>query len=233
MNVVIDTDNGLADVDALISVRDLGEHLSQRGYHLPLPQPWPDVSLAQLALTAPIVVEALVQRAQLSTRDGMFDTPKAPRHSAGPSLLHLCCGPLPMAQLVRAHVRVVHHREAQLSTVRVDDVVSYLVREADLARAIYVCADSTTITTLSASAQEPSSLNTPTSAWTTARAIVAGDAHAMRAALDVSGARVLLFPFMQRAAVLTTAPSTSGPTTRAKSVDVKAGARALAQALSR
>jgi hypothetical protein len=106
--LVLDEQNRLADVDARLDLLAIGRLLAKQGWRLPLPRPLPAVPLWRLAAMAPVVVEALLHSATLLTVDGdPMQTPSAPRHSAGPSLLHGVCSRPPLCFLARARLRVV------------------------------------------------------------------------------------------------------------------------------
>ena len=109
--------NGLVDVDARLSLNAIRRQLEAQGLTLPLPRPLPAGPLWRVAIAAPFVVDALVHSGDLVTTEGaLLQTPSAPRHAAGPSLLHLVAGPSPLALLVRARLRTV-----PLPTLRRED----------------------------------------------------------------------------------------------------------------
>jgi hypothetical protein len=241
--IVIDADNGLADVDARLSLRAVGDALSRRGYWLPLVRPWAPVPLWRLVMDAPFVVDALVQRATLVSADGdAVDTPRAPRHAAGPSLLHAVCGPAPLAWLARATLRIVPRTHAHLVVTDHGSAAAAsaaVVAVTGAARAVAVDAFGTRVAVLAAdhAVDAVDDGHSPPvergAAWGTmsarARASVsigAGDRAAIARAL-LAGHRVAAVPFMQRAAVLHARPSTTP-----RLVDVTAAAAALAAAIT-
>jgi hypothetical protein len=241
--IVIDADNGLADVDARLTLRAIGQVLAARGWWLPLLRPWAPVPLWRLVMDAPFVVDALVQRASLVSLDGdAVDTPQAPRHAAGPSLLHAVCGPVPLALTARAILRIVPRTHARLVVTDHGSVAAAsaaVVAATATARPVAVDAFGTRVAVLAADHAEDAvddghSLPVERGAqWGTmparARASVsigAGDRVAIARALQ-AGQRVATVPFMQRAAVLLARPSQTP-----RLVDVSAAAAALAVALT-
>jgi hypothetical protein len=237
--VVVDVDNGLADVDARLSLAQIARRLRALGYRLPLLRPLPAIPLFRLALSAPFIIDALVQRGTLISLDGgAIATPAAPRHAAGPSLLHLAAGPQPMALLARAHLRVVHQAEVRLAVTNfssVADAVALVVREAVRQRAIGVeaLADERGVSVAVLGAHAVDKGNDKGARWATpearfaaTRSLAPSDATAIETALR-AGERVAVVPFMQRAAALT---SRAPATPRLDPVDD--AARAMARALT-
>jgi hypothetical protein len=248
-SVVIDADNALADVDARLSLADIGHRLKQLGYWLPMLRPWSAMPLWRLAMTAPFVVDALIQRGTLVSVDGdVIDTPRAPRHAAGPSLLHgLCARPSPTALLVRAHLRVVPRTHARLVVTDLgsaDAAARAFVTVTDAARAVCVEAFGTSLAVL---ADDHGAIDNDVdvdsdrgSAWgrlssrvVGSRSIGPGDRPAIVKAL-CAGQRVIAVPFMQRAGVLlSTTASAAAPSLVDVSTATTLAASAIAAALSR
>jgi hypothetical protein len=230
--LVIDAHNGLVDVDARLSLSVIARALRARGWELPLLRPLPAAPLWRLATRAPFLVDALVQRAMLVTGDGdVVETPSAPRHSAGPSLLHAATLPAPLAVLVRARLRIVS--AAHTTTWRENGNDATAVAErlralVDGARAFSVCAHGRALVVLGGASLAPSGSSVPTASsvaaastapsavpsptdgrsglpmtlrWTSARSIRPGDVPAIASALR-AGRRVVSFPYLQRTAVL-------------------------------
>jgi hypothetical protein len=245
-SLVVDAHNGLVDVDARLSLAAIARALHARGWRLPLFRPLPSTPLWRLAPRAAFVVDALVQRATLLSVDGdLLDTPPAPRHSAGPSLLHGTTMPAPLAVLVRARLRIVSsaHTVAWHEAFAHTDDVAHRVREfVDGARAFALCAHGTSLWVLGGSALAPPSSTTPRAAetsttattsstalmglrWASARSLRPGDAGGIASALR-AGRRVVAVPYLQRTAVL----ERDRPARRL--VDVHSAAAALANALS-
>lgn len=241
--VAIDADNGLADVDARLSLRAIGEALARRGFWLPLVRPWAPVPLWRLVMDAPFVLDALVQRGILVSLDGdAVDTPRAPRHAAGPSLLHGVCGPAPLALLVRATLRIVPRTHAHLIVTDHGNVAAAsaaVVAITNTARAVAVDAFGSRVAVLAAdhAVDAVDDGHSPPvergAAWgampARARASVSiapGDRVAIARAL-LAGHRVAAVPFMQRAAVLQARPSMT-----ARLVDVTAAAAAIAASIT-
>jgi FAD/FMN-containing dehydrogenase len=211
--IAIDAHNGLADVDARLTLRAIGEALWARGFFLPLLRPWAAVPLWRLAIDVPFVVDALVQRGTLVTIDGdAIDTPRAPRHAAGPSLLHAVCGPTPLCLLTRATLRVVPRERAELVVVTHDTIAAAARAVVELsteARAFAVDACAARVVVLRSGdgvARSPSLVRGVAGDALARRArgsrsISPGDVIAIEHALQM-GRRVVAVPFMQRAAIL-------------------------------
>jgi hypothetical protein len=211
--IAIDAHNGLADVDARLTLRAIGAALWARGFWLPLLRPWAAVPLWRLAIDFPFVVDALVQRGALVTIDGdAIDTPRAPRHAAGPSLLHAVCGPTPLCLLSRATLRVVPRERAELLVTTHDTVAAAAHAVVELtaeARAFAVDACGARVLVLRGGEGRARG---PTLARGVAhdalvrrarasRSINPGDVIAIEHALQM-GRRVVAVPFMQRAAIV-------------------------------
>jgi len=248
-SVVIDADNGLADVDARLSLAAIGHRLKQQGYWLPMLRPWSAMPLWRLAMTAPLVVDALIQRGTLVSVDGdVIDTPRAPRHAAGPSLLHgLCARPSPTALLVRAHLRVVPRTHARLVVTdhgSADAAARAFVAVTDAARAVCVEAFGTSLAVLAddhgavhndvdVDSDRGSAWGRVSSRVVGSRSIGPGDRPAIVKAL-CAGQRVIGVPFMQRAGVLlSTTASAAAPSLVDVSTATTLAASAIAAALSR
>jgi hypothetical protein len=242
--IVIDADNGLADVDARLSLRAIAAVLAARGWWLPLLRPWAAVPLWRLVMDAPFVVDALVQRGVFLSVDGdVVDAPRAPRHAAGPSMVHALCGPTPLALVARATLRVVPRTHAHLVVTDHGSVAAAsaaFVAVTEAARAVAVDAFGTRVAVLAAehaadAVDDGHSMPAERGAlWGTlparARASVSiapGDRPTIGRAL-LAGRRVVAVPFMQRAAVLQSRPSTTP-----RLVDVPTAAAAFAAAVKR
>ncbi len=249
--IVVDADNLLADVDARLSLAAIGHRLASLGYAIPFFRPWPTVPLWRLAMTMPYVVDALAQRATLLTVDGdAADTPAAPRHAAGPSLLHSVCGPQPLALLKRVHLRVSRRDDGVVGVIDADSAAAAAVVVRDVVAAGRVvavdaiaavagirvavfgsegavsAAGARVVDAADAAALRP---------WINAgarvrrsRSLSPGDATAIAAALR-AGQRVSAMPAMQRLAALSS--SSSSPTSAPAVVGVDAACRAIADAL--
>lgn len=232
--IVLDDANGLVDVDARISLPRLATWLENRGWLLPLLRPLPPLPLWRLAMAAPFVVDAICQQATLITVDGdVFQTPKAPRHSAGPSMLHATTTAVPLAFVTRARLRLTPSTHTTLGIETHDDVMAVARRLralVDEARVFAADARGTSIAILGGEPRTGASpeLSRPwTSAparWRSARSLHPGDVFAIADALR-AGARVATVPFMQRTAVL------ENHQRRVDVVDVRGAAAALADAL--
>jgi hypothetical protein len=248
-SVIIDVDNGLADVDARLSLHAIGYRLKQQGYWLPMLRPWSSMPLWRLAMTAPFVVDALIQRGTLLSVDGdVIDTPRAPRHAAGPSLLHgLCARPSPTALLVRAHLRVVPRTHARLVVTdwgSANAAARAFVTVTDAARAVCVEAFGSNLAVLAddhgAADVDVDVDSDRGSAWGSmsarvmgSRSIGPGDRPAIVKAL-CAGQRVVGVPFMQRAGVLlSTTASGASPLLVDVSTATTQAASAIAAALTR
>lgn len=234
---VIDGANGLVDVDARLSLAAIAHKLELRGWLLPLLRPLPATPLWRLVQQAPLVVDAVVQQGILITVDGdVLSTPKAPRHSAGPSVLASTTTKTPFSFLTRARLRIAAAthtplwREDHNGTRAVAARVRALVDEG---RAFAVDATGWSIAVLGG--EGPSSIGStssflpwtrPRARWSSARSIDPGDASAIEAALT-KGHRVAVVPYLQRAAVLSRASH------KVAVVDVRGAAGALADALRR
>jgi hypothetical protein len=240
-SLVVDAHNGLVDVDARLSLAAIARALDARGWRLPLFRPLPSTPLWRLAPRAPFVVDALVQRATLLSVDGdLLDTPPAPRHSTGPSLLHATTLPAPLAVLVRARLRIVSSAHTVVwheSFANVDDTSARVRELVDAARAFAACAHGTSLWVLGGSALAPASSTTPQPAptpastslaglrWSQARSLRPGDVFGVASALRAERS-VVAVPYLQRTAVLEREP----PARRL--LDVRSAAQALAGALS-
>lgn len=105
--VVVDVHNGLIEVDARLSLPAIAKRAAALGYWLPLLRPLPAQPLWRVAPRFPFYVDAAIQSATLISVDGdVFATPRGPRHSAGPSMLHATTTTPPFAFLVRARIKV-------------------------------------------------------------------------------------------------------------------------------
>ena len=246
-SVVIDVDNGLADVDARLSLSAIGHRLKQQGYWLPMLRPWSSMPLWRLAMTAPFVVDALIQRGTLLSVDGdVIDTPRAPRHAAGPSLLHgLCARPSPTALLARAHLRVVPRTHARLVVTdwgSANAAARAFVTVTDAARAVCVEAFGSHLAVLADDhgAADVDVDSDRGSAWGSmsarvmgSRSLGPGDRPAIVKAL-CAGQRVVGVPFMQRAGVLlSTTAAGASPLLVDVSTATTLAASAIAAALMR
>ncbi|MBM4280518.1 MAG: hypothetical protein FJ137_07080 [Deltaproteobacteria bacterium] len=246
--LVIDAHNGLVDVDARLSLSLIARALRARGWALPLLRPLPAAPLWRLATRAPFVVDALVQRATLLSVDGdLVETPAAPRHAAGPSLLHTATAPAPMAVLVRARLRVVSAAHTTTWTERFDDAAALAARVRDLvdgARAVAACARGRTLVVLGGASLAPTGSAAGSTApapvhrvdddgadeasdlrWTSARSLRPGDVFGIESALR-AGRRVVSVPYLQRTAVLERARPPRAL------LDVKGATAALVDALA-
>lgn len=243
--LVIDGHNGLVDVDARLSLAVIARALRARGWLLPLWRPLSAAPLWRLASRAPFVVDALVQRATMLNGDGdLLDTPPAPRHSAGPSLLHGATTTTPLAILVRARLRIVSAAHTTLWRERHDSVGAAAARMRDLvdgARAFAACAEGSTVCVLRGSSSPASASGSTTvvdqselavhrrsawpDRWRSTRSLRPGDIMAIASAL-AAGQRVVSVPYLQRTAVLERARPPR------MLLDVKNAAQALCAALS-
>jgi hypothetical protein len=232
--VVLDDANSLVDVDARISLPQLATWLEHRGWLLPLLRPLPPLPLWRLAMAAPFVVDAVCQQATLITVDGdTFSTPKAPRHSAGPSMLHATTTAVPLAFLTRVKLRLTSSTHTTLGIETHDDVFAVARRMralVDEARVFAADACGTSLAILggelraAASPEHSRPWARPQARWRGARSLLPGDVFAIADAL-AAGARVATVPFMQRTAVL------ENHRRRVDVVDVRGAAAALADAL--
>ena len=241
--IVIDADNGLADVDARLSLRAIGAALAARGWWLPLLRPWAALPLWRLVMDAPFVVDALVQRGVFLSLDGdAVDAPRAPRHAAGPSMVHALCGPTPLALVARATLRVVPRTHAHLVVTdhgSVAEATAAFVAVTEAARAVTVEAVGTRVAVLAAEhvsgavddghsmpRERGASWGTMPARASASVSIAPGDRPAIGRAL-LAGRRVVAVPFMQRAAILQARSST-----KFRLVDVASASAALAAALT-
>ena len=233
---VVDVNNGLVEVDARLSLATIAQLLLARGWLLPLLRPLPPIPLWRLVQQAPIVVDAVVQQGVLISVDGdVYATPKAPRHSAGPSVLSATTTKTPFSFLTRAKLRIapIAHtplRREDFANER--DAAARVRALVDGGRVFGVDARGSSLAILGGEAgtqlPTPSSSCAPwttsSARWTQAASIVAGDARAIEAAL-LRGHRVAAIPYLQRAAVL------SRGAHKVAVVDVRGAAGALADAL--
>ncbi|MDP2345103.1 MAG: hypothetical protein Q8O67_29430 [Deltaproteobacteria bacterium] len=237
-NVIIDAFNGLVDVDARLSLAAIAASLETRGWLLPLMRPLPATPLWRLAMDAPFVVDAAVQAGILVSVDGdVFGTPRAPRHSAGPSVLHSTTTNPPFAFLTRARLRVAPATHTPWWREDHGDVMSVAKRLrglVDESRAFGAEGFGTSVVGLGGEAghavlipEGGLSFTRWTSMharWSSSRSVRPGDVDAIAAALS-AGHRVAVVPFLQRAAIL----GRSRPPVAL--VDVRSAAGAFADAL--
>ncbi len=251
--VVVDAANSLADVDARLGFAAIAHRLWGMGYTVPLFRPWPTMPLWRLAMTMPYVVDAMMQRATLMTIDGdVADTPNAPRHAAGPSMLHSVCGPQPLALLRRAHLRIAPREgtctgvidvdsAAAAATVVVSAVAAGRVVATDAIAAVpgrspaySVALFGSAAAVVAAGARVVDDADADAfSSWACvgarvrrSRSLAPGDTDAMARALG-AGHRVVAMPGMQRAAALLPASPVRSPSL----VGVDVACRAIGAAL--
>jgi hypothetical protein len=173
--VVVDVHNGLIDVDARLSLPAIAKRAAALGYWLPVLRPLPSMPLWRVAPQYPFYVDAVVQSATLISVDGdVFATPRGPRHSAGPSMLHATTTAPPFAFLVRARLKVtsiVHSGVEVVDCGSVDDAARALRDIVDDARVFGVEAFGSRLLRLGgavpSSTTSTSTTSTPTSATTT------------------------------------------------------------------
>jgi hypothetical protein len=234
-NVVVDAFNGLADVDARLSLASIASTLQARGWLLPLLRPLPATPLWRLAMDAPFVVDTAVQAGTLISVDGdVFGTPRAPRHSAGPSVLHSTTTNPPFAFLSRARLRIAPATHTPWWREDHDDVLSVAKRLrglVDEGLAFGAEGIGTSVVGLGGEAAHERGLSfarwtSVRARYTSSRSLRPGDVDGIAAAL-AAGHRVAVVPFLQRAAVL----GRSRPSVAL--VDVRSAAAAFAGALTR
>ena len=232
-NIVVDAHNGLADVDARLSLAQIAAWLLTRGWLLPLLRPLPTTPLWRLAMDAPFVVDAVVQQGILISVDGdVFATPRAPRHSAGPSVLHSTTTNPPFAFLTRARLRIAPAAHTPLWREEHPDVRSVAKRLRGLideSRSFGVEGFGTSVTGLGGEAGHETGLSfarwtSMKARYTSSRSVRPGDVDAIAAALS-AGHRVAAVPYLQRAAILGRQRPVVAMT------DVRSAAAALADAL--
>lgn len=231
--VVIDPHSGLADVDARLSLNKIAAALALRGWLLPVLRPLPATPLWRLAMDAPFIVDAAVQQGTLISADGdVFATPRAPRHSAGPSVLHSTTTNPPFAFLTRARLRIAPAKHTHLWREDYGDVMGVARRLrtlVDEGRVFGAEGYGCSVVGLGGEARHEGGLTfsrwTATAArWSSSRSLRPGDVDAMAAALAL-GHRVALVPFLQRAAILEREPPT------VQMSDVRSAAASFADAL--
>ncbi len=231
--IVVDAHNGLADVDGRLSLAAIAAWLSARGWLLPLLRPLPPTPLWRLAMDAPLVVDAVAQQGILVSVDGdVFSTPRAPRHSAGPSVLHSTTTNPPFAFLTRARLRIAPATHTPLWREDHADVMAVaqrLRRLVDEGRTFAAEGCGLSLVGVGGGARHETGLaygpwTSMAARWTSSRSVRPGDVDAIAAALS-AGHRVAVVPFLQRAAILGRARPVVALT------EVRAAAAALADAI--
>lgn len=213
---VVDARNELARVDAGWTLAETGRRLADAGALLPVARPLPASSWAVACAAAPFLVDAWVHSAQGVTCAGdAWDTPRAPRAAAGPSLLGaLTCRP-PLAVATALSIRVAPIGRAMVERLECADVLQAARRVAELldaGRAFSVDALGSVVLVL----QTPSASEGPSpsaraafahrgagrsGAFNGSVSLTPGDVRAMAEALH-AGARVVAAPFMGRVGAL-------------------------------
>ncbi len=234
--VSLDGHNGIAEIDGALTLSSAARRLERMGAVFPLARPLPPLSLAVACAALPFFVDAYVQQVEAITFDGdPFDTPRAPRAAAGPSLIAALCTRPPLALAVRARVRVLLTTHAVLHREEHDNVRAAAARVralVDDGRAFTVDACGTSVLVLGGAGRATS---LPAESFThegrgrsasfsRSRSLRPGDEDAVAAALD-EGARVVAAPFMGRVAAL------SRGFEAIPVVEVERGVRAVADAL--
>lgn len=226
--ITIDAHNGLADVPAHMGLAAIARALAARGYTLPWPRPLPSTPLVTLAARFPFVVDALLHSADVVVGGHALQTPTAPRHAAGPSLLHTVAGPFPLGRLHRARLRIAPTGtlSVRYTSTSLDNASAQLQRLSDAQQAWCVLAtpaadvgvalqvwtgrlidDSAPLATRVTVDIEGQLKPPPVRSL---HSIHGGDRVAVDAAF-AAGDRVLLLPTQQRAAVLSAARPGQAP----------------------
>lgn len=211
--LTLDTHNAVAEIDGALTLSAAARRLGHLGATFPLARPLPPLSVAAACAALPFFVDAFVQQAQAVTFDGdLLDTPRAPRNAAGPSLLATLCSRPPLALAVRARVRVQQgavvvkeeHGSARAAALRLRVLVNQ-------GRAF--CADAFGSSILLVAgpgvSRHESAAPSPfahvghgrAASFSRSQSLIPGDVDAMTDALS-EGARVVVAPFMGRAASL-------------------------------
>lgn len=227
-HVTLDGHNSVAEIDGALPLVVAARRLERLGAVLPLARPLPALSVAAACAAMPFFVDACVQQASGLTFDGdEWESPRAPRAAAGPSLLGALCSRPPLAVAVRVRVRVLiathavvvreEHADANAAARRVRELL-------EEGRAFAVDACGTSVLVLAGSqlplASSPGSSLGPSAgpgralaspfahaglgrraAFARSESLPAGDAAGMADALS-RGARVVAAPLMGRAASL-------------------------------
>lgn len=215
----LDPHNNLAEVDARLPLAVVARRLHERGWVMPLARPLPWMSLMTACATVPFITEAIVQQADIVSVDGdVFDTPRAPRHAAGPSLLHGVCTRPPLGLVLRARIRVFPTSHVVVVREEPGDANAAARRLQELieeGRAFFAEARGGSVLSLRGAAGGTGGheLHGPP-AWSegrrhavfrSGRSLFFGAVDDMTAALH-DGDRVVAAPFMQRVGVLTRHP---------------------------
>lgn len=248
-HVTFDAHNGVAEIDGGLTLPAIARRLARLGAVFPLARPLPPLSLASSCAALPFFVDAWVQQASGLTFDGdEWESPRAPRAAAGPSLLGALCARPPLAIALRARVRVLTTTHAFVVCEQHPDVEAAARRVRDLleeGRAFSVDAFGLSVLVLSASALPPKNLKKTSSSasepaspvpfahlgggrracFSRSESLVPGDAAAMAHAL-AQGSRVVGAPLMGRAAALRPGVEPI------RVLEVSRGARELAEGLA-
>jgi hypothetical protein len=213
--VTLDGHNGVAEVDAGLTLSAVARRLDRLGAIFPLARPLPPMSVALACAALPFFVDTYVQQATALTLDGdAWDTPRSPRAAAGPGLLMALCAHPPLAVAVRARVRVLTTTHAVVVREEHADVRAAARRIHELVeegRAFTVDACGSTLLVLAGASLKRAGAWTPSAfthegrgrraSFARAESLVAGDVPATAHALE-RGARVVAAPFMGRVASL-------------------------------
>jgi hypothetical protein len=232
--VSLDAHNGVAEVDGALTLSSIARRLERLGAVFPIARPLPALSFAAACAALPYLVDAFVQQAYALTFDGdPYDTPRAPRAAAGPSLLAALCARPPLALAIRARVRVLARGEAATREQHASPRAAAARVHAYLAegRAFAVDACGTTVLAIGGSVSRGD--KSPfthegrgrSASFARSQSLVPGDLDAIAHALE-QGARVVAAPTMGRAASLWRGGFETLPV-----VEVAQGAKALADAL--
>jgi hypothetical protein len=238
-DVAVQSENGLAEVSAALSLPRLRRLLRARGVVLPFARPLPPLLVHEACARLPFFLDSFVASADLVTTSGArCGTPRAPRSATGPDLLGALCTSPPLAVAERVRLRVL---DTRLARVQVRTCSSAASAAAALCELLEVGR------AFSASAARegegvfrvlalggPAAFEAegePAAAFAhrarlrvrSATSLVPGDERAMVAALE-AGARVVAAPAMGRAGVLSPA--------KAPASSSAAGALAFAAALT-
>lgn len=214
-SVTLDGHNGLADIDGALTLSSVARRLERLGATFPLARPLPPLSMAVACAALPFFADAYVQQASGLTLDGdEWESPRAPRAAAGPSLVASLCTRPPLAIALRARVRVLASTHAVCAREEHPDVDATARRIGELiddGRAFTVDACRTSILVLAGGTLPRAGTWTiapfthegrgRSASFARSQSLVPGDVAALADALR-RGARIVAAPFMGRAAAL-------------------------------
>jgi hypothetical protein len=216
--VALDGHNSIAEIDGALTLSSAARRLERLGAVFPIARPLPPIALSVACAALPWFVDAFVQQANALTLDGdPFETPRAPRAAAGPSLLAALCSRPPLALAVHARVRVALASQSRVAKEEHGDIRAAAQRVRHLVeagRAFAVDAHRSSVLVVGgegAPAARPGSKfergafkhegRGRAASFTRSTSLNPGDVDAIEDAL-AKGARVAGAPFMGRLAAL-------------------------------